>query len=260
MAEECRIRAPGFSVLVRTAFAIAAAVLLLATPASAPARPRKPRVRYEDPRASRPSAVYASMGRRACLDALAARKIDVSVVESAPGVRFPVRLRGSIAGVAFRTDAPAIERASSPAEVFDCRLVLALHDFAKVLAAHGIDEVRIASAWRPAKRGRSTDRPRIRHGGALAVDVKRLGKKLAPGEATKRWLTIATDFRAAIDEPVCAVPKSPLPAAAKELRQITCEARDRKAFTAILTPAYNRAHHDHLHVEIRPGVTWSLFL
>lgn len=245
------MRAPLFFVVLSLALVIAPV---------ASARPRKPRVTYEDPRAPRPSARYAAMDRRACLDALAARKIGVSVIDKARGVLVPVRLTGPVGGVTFRTDAPAIERASSPSEVFDCRLVLALHDLAKVLASHGVDEVRIASAWRPVKSRRSTDRPRIRHGGALAVDITRLGKKLGPGETTKRWLTIASDFQASINEPLCVAPRRSLPPSAKELRQITCEARDRKVFTSILTPAYNHAHHDHLHVEIRPKVTWSLFL
>lgn len=245
---------------VRTPSILAALLLLLATPAIAIARPRKPRVTYVDPRENRPSATYAAMGKRACLDAVAARKIKVVEVAKARGVRMPVRLDGPIRGVTFRTDAPAIERASSASEVIDCRLVLALDDLAKVLVAHGIDEARFASAWRPAKGGRSTDRPRIRHGGALAMDVTRLGKKLAPGETQRRWLTIATDFRGSIGEKVCAAPAPKLPEAARELRAIACETRDRKAFTAILTPAYDRAHRDHLHVEIRPGAGWSLFL
>lgn len=214
---------------------------------------------YEDPRDKRPSATYAAMGKAACLRELDARKIPFSKVEKAPGVIVPVRLTGPVAGVTYRTDAPDFERAQSAAEVFDCRLVLALADLSKVLVARGIDEVRIASAWRPSKRARA-GRQGKRHAGALAVDLVRFGKKRLPGEASRRWITIASDFHGRIGERVCATSERPLPAASKELRAIACEAHAKKTFTSILTPDYDRAHRDHFHVEIRPGVAWSLIL
>ncbi len=201
------------------------------------------------------------MDGAACRKALAARKIPFSKVDKARGVLAPVRLAGPVGGVTYRTDAPAWERASSPAEVFDCRLVLALADFSKVLVEHGIDEVRIASAWRPPSGRTRSDRPAKRHGGALAVDVLRFGKKLARGETSRRWISVATDFHGRIGAPVCAAPrKGKLPEAARELRALACEAHARKTFTSILTPAYDRAHRDHFHLEIRPSVTWSLLL
>src|SRR5262245_61584944 len=101
---------PGRAVVAALAFA---AVSLLALPVLA--RPRKPRVTYEDGRKSRPSAVYASMDRAACLKELGARKIAHVPVASARGVLAPVRLDGPIGGVRIRTEAPAIERAASPA-------------------------------------------------------------------------------------------------------------------------------------------------
>jgi hypothetical protein len=172
-----------------------------------------------------------------------------------------VRLAGPIGGVTYRTDAPAWERASSPAEVFDCRLVLALSDWSKVLTAHGIDEVRIASAWRPSKGRARGDRPAKRHGGALAVDVLRFGKRPAPGETSRRWLSVAADFHGRIGASVCAAEaREKLPEAARELRVLACEAHTRKTFTSVLTPSYDRAHRDHFHLEIRPSVTWSLLL
>ncbi|MFO0587463.1 MAG: extensin family protein [Polyangiaceae bacterium] len=227
--------------------------------APVPARHRRPRVTYEDPRDRRPSATYAAMGKAACLRELGARKIPFSKVEKAPGVIVPVRLTGPVAGVTYRTDAPDFERAQSPAEVFDCRLVLALADLSKLLVARGIDEVRIASAWRPSKRARPGKQGN-RHAGGLAVDLMRFGKKPLPGEATRRWISIASDFHGRIGDRVCAAPSRPLSASAKELRTIACEAHARKIFTSILTPDYDRAHRDHLHVEIRPGVDWSLIL
>lgn len=201
------------------------------------------------------------MGKAACLGELSARKIGFASAGSAHGVLAPVRLRGDLGGVTFRTDAPAAERAVSPAEVYDCRLVLALHDWSKVLVAHGIDEVRTGTAWRPPPASWPARKPAVRHPGGLAVDVNRFGKKLGPGEAARRWIRVASDFHGRIGAPVCGAgargPRSP---AAKELRAVVCEAQGLGIFTSILTPSYDRAHRDHLHVEIRPGAGWSLLL
>lgn len=253
---------PRGSSAVRRMFAalvLAAAALCLVRPAAA--GPRRPRVRYEDPRRARPSASYAALGKAACLKELAKRKIGFAPVPRARGVLAPVRLTGPIGGVLFRTNAPEGMRGASPAEVLDCRLVLALADWAHALAARGVDEVRYTSAWRPPPRSWPAKKLATRHPGALAIDVKRLGKKRAPGETAKRWLTIETDFHGKIGAPVCGPrARAPRAPAAKELRAIVCEAADRKLFTSILTPGYDRAHRDHLHLEIRPAVTWSLLL
>jgi hypothetical protein len=37
-----------------------------------------------------------------------------------------------------------------------------------------------------------------------------------------------------------------------------CEAKDLRLFHAILTPHFNRAHSDHLHLEIKPDTAWFL--
>lgn len=243
-----------------TTLLLLAAALLVALPALA--RPRRPRVRYQDARRDRPAARYAGLGKAACLKELAARKIRFSSAGPARGVLAPVRLPADVGGVAFRTDAPAAERAKSPAEVYDCRLVLALHDWSKVLSSHGIDEVRTITAWRPPPSRWPAGKLAKRHPGGLAVDVKRFGKKLRPGETAKRWLRVETDFHGRIGRPVCGAGAGEprLPAAARELRQIVCEASRKGLFTSILTPSYDRAHRDHLHVEIRPGAGWSLLL
>jgi hypothetical protein len=240
--------------------ALAVALLLAALPASA--RHTKPRVRYDGAWQSRPSARYATLGKAACSKELAARKIAFTSLEKAPGVLAPVRLTGALGGVVFRTEAPAGERATSPNEVYDCRLVLALHDWSKVLTANGIDEVRTLSAWRPGKNFRPRGKLATRHAGGLAVDVKRFGKKLAAGEQTKRWIAVDADFHGKIGAPVCGAgaaaqgPTGP----AQTLRAVVCSAGDQRLFTSILTPNYNRAHRDHLHVEVRPAVKWFLLL
>lgn len=240
--------------------ALLAALLLASVPGLA--SPRKPRVRFDGEWQRRPSARYAALSKSACTRELGARKIAFTSVEKAPSVLAPVRLGGSVGGVLFRTAAPASERATSPSEVYDCRLVLALHDWSKVLVAHGIDEVRVSSAWRPPSRSWPAGKLALRHPGALAVDVKSFGKKLAAGETVKRWLSVESDFHGRIGAAPCGARArgEKVGAATRELRAIVCEAADLRLFTSILTPDYDRAHHDHLHVEVRPKAQWFLLL
>ncbi len=64
------------------------------------------------------------------------------------------------------------QRATSPYEIFDCRLVLALDDFARMLRAHGVVEVIHISVLAPAA-GEAWPASEARHAphGALAIDA-----------------------------------------------------------------------------------------
>jgi hypothetical protein len=46
--------------------------------------------------------------------------------------------------------------------------------------------------------------------------------------------------------------------AATELRSILCEAVAQHLFNVVLTPNYNREHHNHFHLEVTAGVKWFL--
>ena len=46
------------------------------------------------------------------------------------------RLAGPLHGVEFKTNQPDKRRATSPWEIGDCRLILAMDDFSQILAAH----------------------------------------------------------------------------------------------------------------------------
>lgn len=154
-------------------------------------------------------------------------------------------------------------RATGPHDVFDCRLVLALSDWSKILLDHDIDEVRMYSAWRPPSPKWPEGKIGTRHPGALAIDAYRFGKKLAEGKPEKDrvWLDVARDFSGRIGAPSCG-PGAPPPRskskAAGELRKIVCAAADAHLFTTILTPNYDRAHWNHFHLEVTPDVTWHL--
>lgn len=238
------------------------AVLLVAGDADA-RRKKKPNVKFHPDWAKHPSAQYAAMTAPKCLEELARRGIDHTVEKPSPGVLAPVRLPKDVGGVVYRTAAPAHTREKGPHDVFDCRLVLALSDFSKILKEHAVDEVLLYSAWRPPPPKWPEGKLATRHPGALAIDAYRFGKKLDPGQREKDrvWLDVARDFKGKIGSPACgpgSAPPKGAPEAAKKLRAIVCAAADEHLFTTILTPNYDRAHYNHFHLEVTPEVTWHL--
>lgn len=199
-----------------------------------------------------PAYHYAQLSPAECETELAARHIEFSR-EVASAVLAPVRLHGPLRGVVFRTDQSDKARPTSPWEIVDCRLVLALDDFAEILGRHGIVEVRHYSMYRP-PRAWSDDKPGTRHTGALAIDAGRFIDQAGT------VLDVDHDFHGAIGAKTCGDGAAPRPAtpAALELREILCEVADRRLFNVVLTPNYNRPHKNHFHLEITAGVSWFL--
>jgi Extensin-like protein C-terminus len=235
------------------------AILLGSGGASAGGSGKRGHVKFDGGWASYPSAKYAAMSADACTRELDARGVVYGRAPGSAGVLAPVRLPKGVGGVVFRSDAPDHAIATSPFDVFDCRLTLALHDYAKILRAHEVEEVRIFSAWRPT-RGVGPG-PATRHPGGLAVDIARFGKKLEPGEKERRWLVVERDFHGRVGTVPCgsaAVPPAPASSDAKELRSMLCEAVDQHLFTVVLTPNYDHAHRNHFHLEVTPEVSWTL--
>ena len=229
----------------------------------ADAGPSKGRARFHPDWEKHASTRYGAMDAAASSSELTRRGVAFTPVAEARGVRIPVRLPKDVGGVLYRTEAPKHVRDAGPYDVFDCRLVLALSDFSRVLAAHDIDEVRMFSAWRPPGTAWDPDREGTRHAGGLAMDAGRFGKKLAPGETERVWLDVEKDYHGRLGAPSCgasAAPPVPATAEARELRSIACEAADQHFFTSILTPNYDRAHRNHFHLEVTPDVRWYLVL
>jgi hypothetical protein len=243
-------------------------LLALAAPADArPAkhRPKKPRITTDARQISSPSAKYGALTKDACLKELRRRAIPFVEVSGARGVLAPVRLSGPVGGIVYRTELPAAERPTSPFEVFDCRLVLALDDFGPILTKHGVEEALIFSAWRPPAKSWPADKPATRHPGALAVDIRRLVKAKPAGAGPKDKapdLVVERDWTPARDVAPCAAttPILPATAEAREIRAIYCEAADARLFTTQLGPNYDKPHANHFHLEVTPGVSWRLLL
>ena len=191
---------------------------------------------------------YAAMTRDECEAELTTRGIAF-VRETAKGVLAPVRLTGPLHGVTFKTNGKHDD--ATIWDIADCRLVLSLDDFSQILAAHDIVEVRHYSMYRRAPKRWPDDKIGTRHTGGLALDAA----KFIKSDGTK--LDVLDDFKGKRYRKVCGkeAPKGKTEAA-RELRELVCAALDIGMFSVILTPNFNRAHKNHFHLELTPGVKW----
>ncbi len=201
-----------------------------------------------------PAMRYARLGRAACETELGRRHIAFTRVAEAKGVLAPVRLHGPLHGVSYHSMLPPRQRATSPYEIMDCRLVLALDDFSVILAKHDVVEVIHYSVYRPPGRRWPADKLGKQHDGALAIDAAIFKRK--DGSALK----VERDFHGRIGARTCGKGAGPWPLtpAATALRSIACEAADAHLFQVELTPDYNWQHRNHFHLEVTPGVRWFL--
>jgi hypothetical protein len=238
------------------------ALLLVVCALAGPARARPLRSRHHGSgrlltpgdAAATPAVRYGALAPEACLEELAARGVPFAP-ETARGVAGPVRLMGPVHGVTFIAgDADEVDRLSSPLELLDCRLALALDDLAALLEERGIVEVRHYSMYRPPGRRHPDEQDAAQHAGGLALDAARFV------DADGQVLDVLRDYHGRHDAPVCGPGAGPRPATpeATRLRDLLCAAVAARLFNVVLTPSYNRAHRNHFHLEVTAGVRWFL--
>jgi hypothetical protein len=200
-----------------------------------------------------PAQRYAQLDRTACEAELTKRAVPFKSEAETRGVLAPIRLTGPMHGVTFHSPLPPEKRAVQPWDILDCRLVLALDDFSQILAAHDVVDVTHFSVYRPPilKKGVSTAR---QHGGALAIDAAIFTKK----DGSK--LQVEKDFHGRIGAKTCGTGAGPAPVTpeATALRDIACTAADQRLFNVLLTPDYNWAHRNHMHLEVTPAASYFL--
>lgn len=92
---------------------------------------------------------YANMTNDEAIAELDRRGLPYMTVDPVPGVRAPIRLTGRLHGVLIHTAMAPNQRATSPFEILDARLALALDDFTAILEKHDIDEIEHFSMYRP---------------------------------------------------------------------------------------------------------------
>ena len=199
-----------------------------------------------------PATLYAAMTNEACEAELGSRAIPHRMVGPKRGMASAVRLLGPLSGVTFHTLLPSPERGRSSFEIFDCRLLLALDDFAKLLAAQDVTEVMYFSAYRPPPAGFPEGRLGERHDGGLAIDIGYFRTKDGLG------LNVERDYQAFSGERPCLL--GPLPKQMTRnsfaLRKIACDAIEARLFNAALTPGHDPTHRDHFHFELNAGAEW----
>ncbi len=135
--------------------------------------------------------------------------------------------------------------------VLDCRLAVALLAWSPVLAEEGLTHLIHYSSYRPGARVGGSGR-RSGHARALAIDIgvfidSSSGERF---EVEETWL----DRERGVD-PCSERDEDPSGGQAR-LRRVVCAAVESEIFQVVLTPHHDRAHRNHIHLEVRPGVDW----
>lgn len=185
---------------------------------------------------------YGNLSPAACAKELRAFAKVFKRVGPHKGVATPTRVIGPISGVRFR-----VPGEKSKFGVLDCRLALTLVEFARFLEARGVTEVAIdnfhrVNAHLPGKRSK-----RSQHAYGLAVDLRAF--YLTDGT---RW-DVEQDWGASLDTEPCG-PLATLENPTRHtigLRTLVCEMFEEQIFTHHLTPSYDAAHRNHLHLDIK---------
>lgn len=190
---------------------------------------------------SAPAVRYGSLSSRDCRAEVDRRKLAVAPMKSvAKGVASGMRITGPFNEV--KVVAPGI---GSKFGIIDCRMVLVLDDFTRVLREHGVTSIQIDNVYRPHAKlpGKSKS---SQHAFGLALDVTVL--RFADGSALE-----PKDWGATIGDTACgpdAVMAEPTPASVT-LRNLMCEVGRQGLFHSILSPSFNAAHQSHFHLDIK---------
>ncbi|MCA9595007.1 MAG: extensin family protein [Myxococcales bacterium] len=198
------------------------------------------------PAAKTPAHRWANLSPAACRAELAKQKLAVGRARRAtPGVANPRRITGKIGGVRFV--APG---GKSPYGILDCRLALTLVDMAAVLTRHDVASVRVDNFYRP-KAHLPGKHAKSQHAYGLAMDV--FSMTLADG----RELSVERDWHGTVGDKACGAesqPEAPTPETVA-LHDIVCDLARAGVFHHLLTPGFNAAHRNHLHLDIKRGDT-----
>lgn len=191
-----------------------------------------------------------------------------SFLGSRNGIAMPVRFVGPLHDVAFKVPPP-----KSPYGALDCRQALLWTDVALVLREHGVTSISIDNFYRDRARVRKGRKSQHAYGLAADITVVTFGERDAPVHASTGArlpdgngpASVEDDFLGKLGAPVCGpeaqimAPAGTDPAQiarAIRLRDLVCDLARRGLFHHILTPNYNLAHKNHLHLDLQRDNRW----
>jgi len=184
-----------------------------------------------------------------CLARLDAANVEYTRVmaDRAPEVAQPIRPL-VLGGVRF--EIPWSKDLSSDRHaIWDCRLAVAMLPLAQWLRRRGVDEVHYFSALRAGASARK--KPRSQHNRGLALDV--LG--LVIGQADRIDVEDHYPRRKLTRCPVGeSRARRGLTQPERLFMNLVCEAYGLRLVHTLLTPDHDRAHANHLHLDIKPDM------
>lgn len=181
----------------------------------------------------------------ACLADLERRSVE-SHAEAADGIGTALRF-GSVHGITIRSHGGR----ETEHDLADCTLVAALARWATALRAEGVTGLDHLSIYRHAARVHGTGRP-SGHATGLAIDVSHF--RFEDGTV----FSVEDDWANAA---AGAAPCESLEGeseAQRSVRRLVCWASTSGLFQVVLTPHHDAAHRNHVHLEVRPDVTWRV--
>lgn len=226
--------------------------------ATSPQTPRQPYHQPLPPVSERllgPASEFANLSPSECRRRLSQAGLNKDSFERrgpTNGVATPLRIVAPVGGVRF-----IVPPAGSPYGTLDCRQALLWMKIAPVLVEHRVASIRIDNFYR--NRARIRAGKKSQHAYGLAADVVSI--TLEDG----RVLDVEDDFLGKRGSPVCgprATISAPPGVGAEKIekavlmRNWVCDLARRGAFHHILTPNYNAAHRDHLHLDIKRDNRW----
>lgn len=180
-----------------------------------------------------PRAVWQIRAEAECLRALDEARVPYERVTeplSTP-TPTPVRLAGSVGGVAYTTT-----RVGEPI-VLSCEMAARLPELSRIVRAEGVSRVVVLSSHRT--------RPNISfHRLGMALD-------LFAFDTPRGRLSVNDHFEETPAHRTCDSPE-PGDWRAASLLRIACNLARTRRFSSILTPNYNDGHRNHFHIDIRP--------
>ncbi|QQR91649.1 MAG: extensin family protein [Myxococcales bacterium] len=177
------------------------------------------------------------------------KKHDVEFTNLDPdefqSIEQPLSLQSDIGGITVHTHGGHEDQS-----ILDCRLALAILAWSPILRGAGVIGIEHFSIYRPGATVAGTSK-QSGHATGLAIDLSYLRfEEDTSLNVLDHWETYKRNT------PPCA--SYPEQSEANRLfRDLVCEAFHRGLFQVVLTPHFNKAHRNHVHLELVPEVDWT---